>query len=328
MMRLSTMATVDGLIDEQGRNRVADLVAAPWAPSRGSVVFFRSSANFVYRMTIDGRLAYLRFAADAERRRDQLEHEAAMVMSLADTGALVAAPVPSRGGAYVESVETDVGLFHAVAFEALHGEILEADELSEAACMRWGQALARLHETTATLPQTVLAARPTWRESFDACGAIAEGDPLLANEYARLAAELGALPQGATTYGLIHGDFQPDNLVWIGDRIGILDFADAARHWYAADIAIALADLVEAPDAPAMTGRIEACLAGYRSVRALPDEEIDHLATFSRLHRFVLHAGLLRTLDLSVDAATPPWLGTLTARLASRLDAYRKSLAG
>lgn len=320
------MATVDGLIDEQGRNRVADLVAAPWAPSRRSVVFFRSSANFVYRMTLDGRLVYLRFAADAERARDRMEHEVAMVMALAETGVLVAAPVPSRRGAYVESVETGVGVFHAAAFEALHGEIRDADELSEAACMRWGQELARLHETTTALPPTLIAATPTWKEHFDACGAIAGGDPLLASEYARLASELDAVSQEATTYGPIHGDFQPDNLVWIADRIGILDFADAARHWYAADIAFAVADLLDAPDAAARTGHIDAFLAGYRSVRPLREEEIERLGTFSRLHRFVLHAGLLRTLDLPVDGGTPEWLRTLTARLASRLDAYRRSL--
>ena len=48
---------------------------------------------------------------------------------------------------------------------------------------------------------------------------------------------LGALPVDRDRYGLIHFDFELDNLYWRDQTIGMLDFDDCAHYWYAADIA-------------------------------------------------------------------------------------------
>jgi len=64
-------------------------------------------------------------------------------------------------------------------------------------------------------------------------------------ELGQIALSLGALPASPATSGLIHFDFELDNLVWRGEAVGILDFDDCAHYWYAADIAFALRDLFD-----------------------------------------------------------------------------------
>jgi Ser/Thr protein kinase RdoA (MazF antagonist) len=51
------------------------------------------------------------------------------------------------------------------------------------------------------------------------------------------------LPTDDHSYGLIHGDFELDSLIWDGERAQALDFDAAVYAWYAADIAIALQDV-------------------------------------------------------------------------------------
>jgi len=48
-------------------------------------------------------------------------------------------------------------------------------------------------------------------------------------------------------FGLIHFDFELDNLCWEDALIQMLDFDDCAYHWYAADITYALRDLFQTP---------------------------------------------------------------------------------
>lgn len=49
MMKLSTMRTVDNTVDTHGSSPIAEQILTPWDYDQGSVQFFRSSANFVYR---------------------------------------------------------------------------------------------------------------------------------------------------------------------------------------------------------------------------------------------------------------------------------------
>lgn len=326
MMRMSTLLSVDRLIEDGGLNPIADQVAAPWSPSPGSVRFFRSSANFVYQVRVGERPAYLRFASGHERHRTELEREVAIVQALAAAGVAVSPPLRAGSGRYVESIRTDLGPFHAAVFTALEGEVYEADELSTDACRQWGQSLARLHGEMRELPSALEVSVPTWRDRLDACKPTVARDPLISKELADVTAELAGLPEEPDTFGIIHGDYQPDNLVWGPGRIGVVDFGDASRHWYAADIAIAVADLGE-PDGILENTRTQAFLAGYRAVREVRQEEIGRIPTFLRLHRVLLHVGLIRTLDLPAGPGLPTWMESLIDRLSGRLVEYRDSLA-
>lgn len=332
MMRLSTLLSVDRLIDDRGLNPIATQVAAPWDPTPESVRFVRSSANFVYQALVGERPAFLRFASGHERDRAELEREVAIVHALAAAGVAVPSPLRSSTGSYVESIRTDLGLFHAAVFTALEGRVYEAEELSADACGQWGRSLARLHGELRALRSDLHVGVPGWRERLDACRRAVERHPLLSREFDHLKTELAAIPAEPATFGLIHGDFQPDNLVWGPDRIGVLDFGDVARHWYAADIAIGLADLDAVPPADLPGGilhnpRTHAFIAGYRSVREIRQEEIDRIPTFLRLHRLLLHCGLIRTLDQQAGPGVPAWMESLIERLSARLAEYQDSLA-
>ena len=171
-----------------------------------------------------------------------------------------------------------------------------------------------------------LAARPSWRDHLELAGEYVPRDAqALRDELEEIATALAALPQARDTHGLIHFDFELDNLVWRGGSAGILDFDDCSRLWYAADIALALGDLFEG-GAELGDGRARAFVGGYAERRAVDPDLPSRVPLFLRLDGLLRYARLARAADLAVGPEHPEWLGDLSRKLRDRMAEYRGSV--
>lgn len=82
--------------------------------------------------------------------------------------------------------------------------------------------------------------------------------------------------------GIIHGDFFDDNILSDGKSVkGVVDFGDAVESWYAADVAIALLELVFTRRDSAL--RMRCFLRGYEQVFPLPEVEKAALVLFMKM---------------------------------------------
>src|SRR3954453_12311802 len=132
-------------------------------------------------------------------------------------------------------------------FEALEGTQFERDELDDEGFQAWGAALGQLHATIRRYPGSVSNARSTMQDHLvQARNLLPEDAPVVREELHRLQSSLDTLPVDQDTYGLIHFDFELDNLIWQGRTAQMLDFDDCTRGWYVADIAFALRDHFDA----------------------------------------------------------------------------------
>jgi Ser/Thr protein kinase RdoA (MazF antagonist) len=328
MMRLSMIWNVDRLIDARGSSPLAEQILDRWPHDPESVRFFRSSANFIYVLRYDGKRRFLRFADSAERRRTSIDAEIALVEWLALEGLAVVRPVRSCNGRSVETVTTDWGTFHAVVFDALEGTQFELDDLDDAGFRAWGAALGQLHATIRNYPGSVSHARSTMQDHLaQARYLLPEDAPAVWEELHRLESSLDTLPVDRDVYGLIHFDFELDNLIWQDRSAQILDFDDCSRGWYVADIAFALRDLFDA-GADLQDPSVRAFLGGYAAHVPLADNQIAQIPLFSRLGRLIQFARITRALDLAKDPAQPDWLRGLIDKLEDRRDAYSMKLTG
>lgn len=327
MMRLSTMAKVDAAIRADGGSPVAERVLERWTYDRGSVQFFRSSANFIYRFRDQERSRYLRFADASERSREAVESEMVVVEAVAASGLVAATPVPSRNGNVVETVDTEWGTFHAVVFPALGGEQYELSDLDGSRFRRWGGALGRLHAATSRLAN--LPERPTWRDHLGFIQKYLPADsPALRAEFDEIAASFAALPMARDGYGLAHCDFELDNLVWSESDIGMLDFDDCSYLWYVGDVAWALRDLFET-GVDTSDLRLLAFVDGYREHHPLDDASVARLPLFLRYARLLTDARLIRSMDLPTGEEQmehPEWLRRLSSKLLDRMAEYRAAI--
>lgn len=107
------------------------------------------------------------------------------------------------------------------------------------------------------------------------------------------------LPRDPGHRGVVHGDFELDNMARVSDRPVAYDFDEAAISWFAADIAYAVRDLT-GPAGHAAAGyrpRPEAFIAGYRSLRPLDDQDLARLQPFAGLHAAASLVRIKRALD-------------------------------
>lgn len=86
--------------------------------------------------------------------------------------------------------------------------------------------------------------------------------------------DYGARPNN---FGLIHSDLHPENIVYDGEDLALIDFDDSAYGWHMYEIASALIMDRFAPDFDALR---EALLEGYREHRPLAEQDVELLSVF------------------------------------------------
>jgi Ser/Thr protein kinase RdoA (MazF antagonist) len=302
---------------------IADEITARW-PTDGAVVkVWRASANFVFSVYTSGEQYFLRFNHESERDAKAISAELKYVDHLLRRDIRAAAPVLSSFGNYVESFSTEMGEFHAVLFQALTGEDWEINTLDENQFELWGQALGKMHAASKGFSTDH---RPSWKEHVSfAEQLIPASEEDACRELDSIKEILTGLSSSAEDFGLIHFDFELDNLKWNKDEAGILDFDDCAFYWFEADIAFALRALFEdsADKVDFECKRFGAFLKGYRSEMQVSDAAVKRIPLFLRLHNLFSFARILRSLGDGPSREEPEWTANLRQRLTAISLEYR-----
>ena len=98
---------------------------------------------------------------------------------------------------------------------------------------------------------------------------------LRAREVAREA--LSAYGEKPDNFSLIHADFTPDNIVYDGNDLAVIDFDDSAYGWHMYDVASALVECRFDNDFEELKA---ALLDGYRQCRSMSKQDINMLSDF------------------------------------------------
>ncbi|HEX6817782.1 MAG TPA: phosphotransferase, partial [Ktedonobacterales bacterium] len=286
------------------------------------------SANHLFRLVQNGHPRFLRLAHESERSASAIQAELAFVRHVASMGLATAQPLPSLNGRLVEEVSDQGQRYSAVLFEGLQGDQLELDALDEAGYRTWGHALGTLHRASQTFP--VRRERSNWRDQIEsALRDLPPDEPAVARVLQAGLDWLGTLTIPDQDYGLIHGDFELDNLIWDGDQPQALDFDDATYAWYALDFAAALQDVwLGGEMTPTQQKeRIGWFLEGYATARPLPEGLREALPRLLTLTLALKIARLLRAYaTTNDDDVQPAWLARMRARHQRWLPAKRASL--
>lgn len=326
MMKLSTMLAVDRAVDRHGKSLVAEQILKQWEHDPGSVTFYRASANFIYLFRKGGKPFFLRFAAGSERTREAIEAEIDILKWVAARGIMVTLPVASNNDNFVETVVTDLGIFHGVVFGKLDGRQLEIEDLDYGQFWMWGVALGSLHSALNEYRGRGETARSTWRDHLELIRTyLPQEQSSVWAEFEQVASSLQALPVSPDSYGLIHSDFELDNLYWQDGTIGIGDFDECSYAWYGMDIAFALRDLFRY-HVDLNSRSFLAFVRGYRTEHGLHDELMSQLPLFLRMAKLLIYAGIVRSIDLPPRTEDPAWLQSLRVKLENWVDNYRASL--
>lgn len=293
-------------------NRVRpDLAAlvARWQGAPSSLAHIRDGANAVYQFQAGGTRLVLRLTEDRHRSRGQLEAELDFVRFVSSRGVAAACPVPSVGGAWVETAVADDAedTWHAVVFAAApgrHFRFFSAD-IDRLLFRAWGRTMGALHAASREFVPAAPRRRASWAEQ-DTTRCEVTRLPLeeatARHEHAHVTEWLRSLRATPESWGLIHGDFERTNFVLHGATLRLYDFDDACYHWYLADVAHALWAFRSAP--PADRRRfLTWFLEGYRERSAVEAEVRENFSWFVRLRSLSLFINRLQDGAVSARSA-------------------------
>jgi Ser/Thr protein kinase RdoA (MazF antagonist) len=322
-MPISELVRVARTVTEDGSSELALRAARAWRYDH--VQFLRSSANHVFVCRAEGRaVAVLRLRPEAAGERERSQRVAQMAAGLAAAGAPCVPAVTTADGEFTSSVVGDDRRYVASLLVGASGEQLEAESPAPEQARAWGRGLARLHEAGGRFDAPKLS---RW---VDAVGDAAKlvSDPGLRNVADAIVGALAELPTSETTVGLVHGDPELDNVIWLDNETPIfIDLDDASWSWFAADICFALRDFAPRAAAPNLgSTAVAAFLAGYRAIRQLEADELAPLPLFARAHALITLARLEQSLVEPLDPNWPDWAIALRRRLDAVASELRTAL--
>ncbi|SDW18014.1 phosphotransferase enzyme family protein [Paenibacillus sp. CF384] len=287
---------------------------------------YRISSNAIYPFLKEGKTQLLRFAPIEEKSRTNIEAELAFIKYLQEHEYGVLVAVKSNAGEELAEIQTPWGGYYASVFERVPGSAMNQTDLTDEIVFSHGQALGELHRLSSEY-EPGDQRRWSHREVLDW---IDDQIKELPNEEAArsevqlLRDYFAVLPIHSQNYGLIHYDYEYDNVFYDYEtkRCYAIDFDDAMYHWYAMDIEQALDSLQDCISEELYDHKKQRFLEGYSTAYALPENMESVLPALRRFANIYGYARLIRCVAETWDHE-PEWMQHLRTRFEHALS--RKS---
>lgn len=285
--------------------------------------YYRISANAVYLCKNQGNTFFLRFTPTEEKAKEKILAELEFLSYLRSNGYPAVETILSKSGNELEVVDTPWGIFCAVAFKKASGKQISEMPLTKDLIFGLGKALGKLHKLSSAF-NPIRDKRSDWKETMNWMENVLLTFPdeiAAKNELSILKAYFSKLPITKENFGLIHYDFEPDNVFYneITKAYNTIDFDDAMYHWYALDIEQSLESIRRNMPEEQVELSINEFIKGYCLEYAIYDEMLKLLPIFRRYANLYGYVRILRSMEEKWDNE-PDWMINLRIKLKNLLD--------
>ena len=294
--------------------------------------FFRISSNAIYPFRAGEnaqKVCFLRISPIEEKSFEDVVTEISLIEWLIEKGFSAMKPVPMKGGERATQIATEWGKYNVSCFEKVSGESLEDVEGTLDIVKGYGHTLGKMHALLKEYPKqedrrdhTMLLDEIKERfEKYEAPKAVKE-------ELLSVCKELEKQEISAGTYGVIHYDFEPDNVFYDAESglFSVIDFDDAIRCWYALDIVRALDALDEIVEGDTLKVAEQSFMEGYRSATDFTEEQQKSLPLMRRLVHLQEYATILHVMSEPM-VEMPDWMYGLTDKLKYKLGCLANQMS-
>lgn len=290
--------------------------------------YFRVSSNAIYPYRSKGEVRYLRLTPVEEKLQKNLTGEMEFIQYLMENKYPALEPIKSKSGESFLQLDTPWGNYFASSFRGVKGKQIDRTDKSNAIMYEYGKTLGTLHSLSAQYTPNI--------KKWDHMEAL-EWMAGVLNEYkapecafielARIKEDLGKLPIDADNYGLIHYDFEFDNVFYNAgtQSCSVIDFDDGMYHWYALDIVQALECMEDELSGEACEVAKEEFLKGYRFSHCLTEEMQESYPYMSRFTNLYGYARLIRCVAETFDVE-PDWMTELRSDLNTVISKKEKRM--
>lgn len=272
--------------------------------------YYRISSNAIYPFKNQGKIKLLRFAPITEKDKNNILAELEFIAYLRSKEYPALKTELSKNCEELITARTPWGDYYAAVFDRVSGVQLEDTDFSDNIMFEYGKKLGKLHKLSSkftpinkrwSYEDVLLWIKSILAEFEDQESALEEVN-LLKNYFSKL-------PKTSENYGLIHYDFEPDNVFYDKEtgNCSVIDFDDAMYHWYVMDIEQGLYSLKREVQAEKYEQTKKNFLDGYRSEYTITDEMLSLSPVFRRFANLYGYTRILRS-AAEVWDNEPEWL--------------------
>ncbi len=312
---------------------LAEMLLQNWEhdqPSSQLFSFFRISSNATYPFRRAGQTCFLRFCPTPEKPPEAVVAELDFIRYLRSNGYNAPETIPSKSGSELLQKETPWGNYLATAFKSSGDKPLNEVDLQDEVVFAFGKALGALHRLSRRYGDPKVR---RWSH-LDALNWIAvtlkdaSGQELPLTELTLLRQYFSSIPKDPSTYGLVHYDFELDNVFFepVTASCSAIDFDDAMYHWYIMDIEQTLDSLTDHTTEADFQHKKTVFLNGYCGEFPLQDNMLHRLPTFRRFANLYSYTRILRSVQETWENE-PEWMQGLRNKLSAALRS-RSALFG
>ncbi|MBI9011831.1 MAG: phosphotransferase [Clostridiales bacterium] len=268
--------------------------------------YFRISSNAIYPFRFKEEVRFLRATPVEETEALFLKGEIALLNALEQKDFPCVRILESLNHNLLEEQQTREGVYYTSVFERVPGECVDEIEMTSEIAFKMGRSLASLH----LVSEEVDVELPSYLDSLDWMEKELQEMALEKDleDLAFIRSGLMSLPK--KNFGIVHYDYEPDNLFLEGDTIYPLDFNDAMYHFYTMDILNTINELPE--------NFSNDFLEGYKKLKPLSDnymEEKKWCDLFSKLYK---NTRVKRSIFEPI-MNEPEWMVALRSKLESSI---------
>jgi len=286
--------------------------------------YFRISSNAIYpffRPEPERKVCFLRLAPVEEKSAAEVSSEIRLIEWLIQKGFLAMKPVRMKNGKASDRMDTEWGSYLVSCFEKVPGETLDDVENGMELVEAYGELLGKMHSLLEEYPYA--EERRDHKALLDEVQGRLEkhmAPSAVMRELEKVRAELNALPTDRKHYGVVHYDFQPDNVLYDEEakRFGVIDFDDAVQCWYTLDIVRVFDSLDDMVEEDRVEEAKTLFLKGYQKLRPLTAEELGEFSVMYRLVSLQEYATILHVLS-DPPEEKPDWMEEIIDKLQYRL---------
>lgn len=298
----------------------AETAIAQWPLDCSRIEFVAARENAVFRIeAVDGRTYALRVHRPGYHSLAELESEVEWTVALCEAGIDAPHMVRTRAGTWYATVPygnqgdtRQVGLsewIDGVPLDQVTGAVDLVPLYRDL-----GALMARMHNQSQSWRPSkgfvrhsldangLIGDAPWWGQFWDLPEMNREQSSIISEARHRMFTSLVALGTDARTYGLIHADLLPQNVLVRNGRTFVIDFDDAGWGWHHYDMTVAI---VSHADSERFVPVRDSLLEGYRSEREFSSDDEALLPMFLTIRRLVelgwLHTRVAHVLQVSED---------------------------
>lgn len=305
---------------------LAEMLLGYWEYDKESIELFkyyRISSNAIYPFQIRNKTHMLRFSPKSEKCKTNILAELEFISYLRSKQYGVLETALSKNGEELIEAQTPWGEYYSSVFKRVAGIQLNKTDLSDIILFNYGKALGKLHQLSSEYKPIK---NKRWSFS-DVLNWIHNTLIDLPHETSALMETkilqdyFHSIPITKSNYGLIHYDFEYDNVFYdeASHSCNVIDFDDAMYHWYVMDIVQALDSMQDCIPTEMFQQKKQCFMDGYRTEYELSEDMLSLIPACRRFANLYGYVRVLRSIEEKWENE-PEWLVSLREELIKGME--------